>query len=57
MTPPPAAVGSTEPPADGGGFLARLRAKVEEMQKQAEAQSARQIRNAPADRRPKKKRK
>jgi hypothetical protein len=41
----------------GGGFLARMRAKVEEMQKQAEAQSARQIRNAPADRKAKKKRK
>jgi hypothetical protein len=37
--------------------MARLRAKVEEMQKQAEAQAARQIRNAPADRRDKKKRK
>jgi hypothetical protein len=37
--------------------MARLRAKVEEMQKQAEAQSARQIRNDPVDRRNKKKRK
>jgi YidC/Oxa1 family membrane protein insertase len=44
-------------PSGGGGYFARLRAKVEEMQKQAEAQAARQIRNAPTDRRNKKKRK
>jgi YidC/Oxa1 family membrane protein insertase len=52
---PDAGVAAT--PAGGGGFMARLRARVEEMQKQAEAQAARQIRNAPADRRDKKKRK
>ena len=34
-------------PAGGGGFLGRMKAKMEELQRQAEEQSKRQIRNAP----------
>jgi YidC/Oxa1 family membrane protein insertase len=57
VLPGPGANGSADPAPGGGGLMGRLRAKVEELQKQHEAQSARQIRNAPDDRKPKKKRK
>jgi membrane protein insertase Oxa1/YidC/SpoIIIJ len=55
VLPGPDAAGGSATTAGGGGFMARLRARVEEMQKQAEAQAARQIRNDPTDRRNNKK--
>jgi hypothetical protein len=55
VLPGPDAADGPAAPAGKGGLMGRLRARVEEMQKQAEAQTARQIRNAPTDRRNNKK--